>query len=259
MKNFVITTVSIIAVLAASILIGGGANVQAALITDDFSDLNDTANPAWTHLSGLTASTGQTWDASTGQYRMTAPNNGFSNYGFVGSHVATEVYTDVTTAADIVSFVPYPGGAFGVMARSNGNNGFNALKAYGYAYEPFADSGLGEMVLYKIVGASLVDLGSQKVTLNSTKDYTFVLDVQGTQLHGQVWEIGGGMVAEKFATDAEYASGTSGLFGYSQAPLPATDVTWDNFKTVPEPATSLLVALGACAIFVSRRFPRGCN
>jgi hypothetical protein len=59
-----------------------------AVSADDFSDLNDTANPTWTHLDGLVASTGQTWDASTGQYRMTAQNNGFSSLGFVGSYIA---------------------------------------------------------------------------------------------------------------------------------------------------------------------------
>src|SRR5687768_13373061 len=73
--------------LAGALLVVMVARPDAArAVTDDFSDLNDTANPPWTHLDGLVASTGQSWDASTGQYRMTAPNNGFSNLGFVGSY-----------------------------------------------------------------------------------------------------------------------------------------------------------------------------
>src|SRR5688572_30754377 len=86
----------------------GSSNASAAVF-DDFSDLNDTANPTWTHLNGLVASSGQTWDASTGQYRMTAPNNGFSNLGFIGSYVP-QSFSDVLVKADIVSFVDGPNG-----------------------------------------------------------------------------------------------------------------------------------------------------
>ena len=96
-------------------------------------------------------------------------------------------------------------------------------------------------MLYRINGASLVDLGAQQVTLDPNKDYRFVLDIQGTQLHGQVFEIGGGLVAERFATDATHASGFSGLFATARIRLPPVDVTWDNFSSqVPEPTTVLL-------------------
>jgi hypothetical protein len=227
-----------------------------AQVSDNFSDLNDTANPAWTRLDGLVASTGQTWDASTGQYRMTAPNNGFSNLGFVGSYVP-QSFTDGTVSADIVSFIDdavAQGAPFGVAARLDGNNAFNTLKGYAYAYEPHAAGGLGEVVLYRINGASLADLGAQQVTLDPNKDYRFVLDVQGDQLHGQVFEIGGGMVAERFATDSTYPSGFPGLFAYSQNPLPPVDVTWDNFSAVvPEPGTALLAVAGGCVLLRRRR------
>jgi hypothetical protein len=256
MKN-ILRTVSLLAAIA---IVGESQQVDAAIF-DDFSDLNDTANPTWTHLNGLTASSGQTWDASTGQYRFTAPNNGFSNLGFAGSYVGSQSFTDVTVQADIVSFKDDPvlqGAPFGVGARLDGNNGFNLLKGYAYAYEPHAAGGLGEVVLYRITGASLSDLGAQQVTLDPSKDYRFVLNIQGTQLHGQVFEIGGGMVAERFATDATYASGFSGLFAYSQNPIPPLDVTWDNFLTrVPEPATSMLVALSTAMLLLGHRFRCG--
>jgi hypothetical protein len=241
--------------LVAALILAAGPNTANAVF-DDFSDLNDTANPTWTHLDGNTASTLQTWDASTGQYRMTAPNNGFSNIGFVGAYTGPS-FTDVQVSADIVSFRDDPqaqGAPFGVGARLDGNNAFNTLKGYAYAYEPHAAGGLGEVVLYRINGASLADLGAQQVTLDPSKDYRFTLNVTGNQLHGQVFEIGGGMVAEHFASDSTYASGFSGLFAYSQNPIPPVDVTWDNFSAqVPEPASCLLVALGAAAILLNRR------
>ena len=100
-------------------------------------------------------------------------------------------------------------------------------------------------------------LGAQQVTLDINKDYTFILDVQGNQLHGQVFEVGGGMVAERFATDSSYASGFSGLFAYSQNPIPTTDVTWDNFSVeVPEPGMGLVVLLIAG---FGRTFSRGAS
>lgn len=231
---------------------------NAAAVIDDFSDLNDTVNPTWTHLDGYAASTGQVWDASTGQYRFTAPNNGTVALGFIGSYVGP-VMSNVTVSADVTSFVGPPAGAvFGVGARLNGLNGVGQLTGYAYAYEPFAAGGAGEVVLYRInPGLSITDIGSQQVTLDPRKDYTFVLDIQGSNLHGQVFEIGGGMVAQGFAVDATYASGYSGLAAYSQDPVPPVDVTWDNFMSIPEPPTCLLLLLGTGAVLLIRR-PRAC-
>src|SRR6476619_475473 len=81
------------------------ASVHAAAITDDFSDGNDTANPTWTHLSAAVGSTGQSWDASTGQYRLKAPTNGIvssgQQLGFVGSFTGC-INSDVLVRADLV-------------------------------------------------------------------------------------------------------------------------------------------------------------
>lgn len=251
MKRIVTLALSLIAAVACV------ATPQALAVFDNFSDLNDTANPAWTRLSGYVNSTGQTWDASTGAYRMTALNNGAQALGFVGSHVGPSM-SNVTVSADLLSFIDDPvaqGGVIGVAARLNGANGVGQLTGYAYVYEPFAASGAGEMVLYRInPGVSISDIGSQQVTLDPAKDYRFVLNAQGSQLHGQVYEIGGGLVGEKFATDGTYASGFSGLIAYSQVPVPPVDVTWDNFSsTVPEPAAVVLLALGMGGALLYRR------
>jgi hypothetical protein len=97
-----------------------------------------------------------------------------------------------------------------------------------------------------------VDLGAQQVTLDPTRDYRLVLEVLGTQLHGQLFEVGGGLLAERSATDAAHTSGFPGLFAYSQNPLPPVDVTWDNFSAVPEPSGALLMA-GCAGVLVCRR------
>jgi hypothetical protein len=232
------------------------AITPAQTITDNFSDLNDTANPAWTHLSGLVSSTGQSWDASGGNYRLQALNNGFTGYGFVGSYVPTS-YTDSITRADFVNFAgPGANPVFAVAARLNGNNAFNQLGGYGLAYEPFAASLAGEMVLYEITGASLGDLGSIQLTLDPAKDYTFELIIQGSQLTGNIYEIGGGLVGTKTATDSTYASGFSGVLGYGQNGVtPPTDFTVDNFSVslVPEPTAGCLLGAGFLALLAQRR------
>jgi hypothetical protein len=213
----------------------------AVTVTDDFSDGNDTANPAWLHLDGLIGSTGQTWDASTGVYRMTAQSNGFDNFGFVGSHVGP-TYTDVRVSMDLVefytTFAPPNGPEFvNIMARSNGDNAPAALTGYAYGYDPLADANNGEMVLYRVdPNADVNDIGAQRVTLDESKDYRFILELIGNSIHGQVIDLTSGMlVAESFKniannpSDPLYESGTSGVIGYTQSPF-STVFGIDNFR-----------------------------
>jgi len=255
------------------------ANLYAVTITDDFSDLNDTANPTWNHLSGFVGSTGQTWDASTGQYHLTAPNNGFTSggnqYGFVGSYTGP-VSTDVIVSADLVQndF----GAGYGVAARLNGLNGLfnsaNRLQGYVYAYEPFSRGGLGEMVMYHFgsnpfnpfedmgdpAGAEGVDW-IRKVTLDvANKDYTFTLSAIGNTIMGVVTEVGGGVVAYQTHTDSTFTSGFSGVIDVGVTPGSVADITIDNFKIqeVPEPATAVLAACAAGMMLLSSRRQRQC-
>lgn len=252
--------------LVCALSIAWNTSASSAAVTDDFSDGNDTANPAWTRLDGAVGSTGQTWDASSGGYRLTAPGNseveGVGGYGFVGGYVGPS-YTDVRVSTDIIDFpnVGMTGSYFGVAAHMNGdnsqpgNNGI-ALHGYSYQYEASARGGLGEMVLNILHGGGLRDIGSQAVTLDNSKDYRFVLEIMGNTLHGQVFELGAGgslgpMVAEKIRNlDVEpvgnldhdgnpltpaqpfvpYASGYSGVFGVGYVFLSPADFTIDNFK-----------------------------
>lgn len=263
----------LLAVAAIGFVAGVADNVRAVVVTDDFSDMNDTTGPKWTHLDKAVNSTGQTWDASTGRYRLHAPSNAvvpeapqLDGYGFVGSYVEPS-FTDVRVTADVVDFpnVGFFGSWFGVAARMNGNNdppmpgvglGF---KGYSYQYESTADGGNGEMVLNILFGDGLKDIGSQKVTLDNTKDYRVMLEVIGDVLHGQVWELDAngavvGVVAEDFrnvALDAEpvgnvdhdgddatpqvpfepYTSGFSGVYGIGHLFFGEADFTVDNFRS----------------------------
>lgn len=259
-----------VAALAAFVF-SGLPYAEAVVVFDDFSDLNDTANPTWNHLDGLVGSTGQTWDASTGQYRLIAPSNGmipeapeFNFLGAAGGYV-TPSFTDVRVEADFVDFQVGEGGPvfYGIAARLDGNNsppsaenGF-ALRGYGYVYEP-SGGAAGEMVLYLFTGEGTQDVRSAPAILDDTKDYKFVLEVIGNVLHGQTFELDAqgeivSMVAENIRDfDAEpqmvdhdgnpstpeilhepYTSGFSGIVGvgYIIQDDMDLDFTIDNFRS----------------------------
>jgi hypothetical protein len=204
------------ATLAAACLLGA-PQAGAVVVTDDFSDGNDTANPTWHHLNNLVGSTGQSWTVTNGRYRLIDPTTetigsqfpGLETLGFVGSYVDPQ-FTDVRLTVDVVEFTP-PGflsSWFGTLIRSNGNNGLpNAetglqMNGYTYHYEGTADDGNGEMVLGILYPDGLKDIGSQKVTLDPAKDYRVVFEAIGNVLHGQVFELDSNgqvvaMVAEK--------------------------------------------------------------
>jgi hypothetical protein len=261
MSSWVRSTLAL--VVAASF----GVCTADAQVFDDFSDLNDTADPAWAHLGGNAnfptggnTLPGQTWDASTGQYHLSAPNNGynldpFGQLGFIGARL-DDVFTDTIVRATFVGSAAPSGLGYGVMARANASNGFNALQAYQYSYDVLN----GEMILGKISGLSLSDNGSQPVTFDFVnKDYTFEISVTSTELSGRVYEVGGGIIASKSIpigdAGAVLASGRPGVWGYSAAAAGfGIDYTIDDFTVlVPEPSAGSLLALGATIAMTSRR------
>jgi hypothetical protein len=272
-------------IMLGALSLGSSHSARALVITDNFSDLNDTANPAWTHLDGVLNSTGRTFDASTGQYFLHTNNDstnpGVEGIGFLGSYVGTD-FNDVRVAVDIPGWTPaeleQPTPAnFGVAARLHGVHDLNAdgdmldanelneqpsgdglgLRGYFYGYEPFqgfpSPTG-GEMVLYIFDGGGDTDVRSEKVHLDNTKTYRFVLEVVGPSLHGQVFNLtdGGVMVAEQFrdlsvepiSTDHDnnpvtppvvhvpYADGFSGIIGIGSSIAGGeAQLTVDNFET----------------------------
>jgi hypothetical protein len=266
----------LIAGVALVFVISQGHIAHAVVVTDDFSDNDDTANPAWTHLNGAVDTTGQTWTVTAGKYRLHSPtattfgseDPNFAGYDFVGSYTGPE-FTGVRVSAD---FVELPIGAqspiqvpswFGVAARLNGDNSppseTTGLQLHGYSYhfESNADNGNGEMVMGFLWGGGIKDIGSQKVHLDPTQDYRFVLEVLGDVLHGQVYHLdgtpNGTLVAEDFRDvvnepviddhdfdfDAvtpdqplePYTSGFSGVFGVGHVFFFEPDFTADNFRT----------------------------
>jgi hypothetical protein len=252
-------------------------NLMAATI-DNFSDFNDTVNPTWTHLFNEVGSSGQTWDASTGEYRLKALPNGANvppagQLGFVASYTGP-VSTDVNVTADIVEPTGSPtavaqGYLTGVAAHLNGSNAFTGLTGYLFAYNQSGLPGTPRIEITKLrLGAGTSVIASAPIVLDLlNKNYTLSLSSAGDTWTGNVFEVGNGTpVATAIGTDVNsggvgpFTSGFSGVFGLSGSVITGpVDVTFDNFSTadVPEPATGLLVVFGTGLILLNRRFLRG--
>lgn len=236
------------------------AQYPNVVYANNFSSLSDAG---WTHVSAFALSSGQTWNASTGAYEMTAPANGYNpgngKYGFVGSVVTGLTLGNGYVQSDVVTWQgPGVYGAFGVGSRLANLTALLGLTGYGIVYEPYGNSGAGDIRLERLGPPSIFNnLGALNVTLTPGNQYTFTLETSGSSIVGSLWNVGGvgtSLVGSVSATDATYASGAVGLFGVAQAPIPTVDTAWGNFLVaIPEPGTGLLLLLGLGGFVAGRR------
>lgn len=256
-------------VALAALILSVAPIARAVVITDDFSDgtdgsagtaTNPTASPpnvsgpVWNRYDAEVFSTGQAWDASTGQYRLTAPDNGAfasagGQYGFAGSYV-NQNFNDFTTSVDIVKPTGMPaylptGYLFGILGHSNGNN-LNAfdpsggLTGYLFGYNQSGAAGTPRIEITKLVaGAGTSAFVSTPIVLDlANKNYRLTLTGVGNVFTGQVFEIGNPVpLAVASGPDNNvrgvpaFLSGYSGLFGLSLTVAGDVDVTFDNFRS----------------------------
>jgi len=222
-------------------------------VFDDFNDGNDTLNPTWTH-SDIGVGGVQTYDASAFNYHLNATVGPFG-VSYLGSFV--DPAADCRISFDLLD---WGGGQqkFGIYARATGINTFLGVSGYHFSYQP--DN--GQVLIRRMINANQAgqNLASTTYLLDANKDYRFVFDCSGSNLSGQIYEIGGPPtpVVDLHATDTFFTSGLSGVLGFGVG-VP-TDFTIDDFSLViPEPATSMLWLLGGTALgvrWLRRRAPR---
>ena len=233
---------------------------QNVAFADDFSSGTDAA---WTHVSIFALSGGQTWNASTGAYEITAPNNGYNpgtgKYGFAASVATGLTLTDGYVQSDVVTWQGNGiWGPFGVGARLGNLSTPLGITGYSFVYVPTDNGGNGGIELQRLGPPSIFNgLGHVNVSLTPGQEYTMTLETSGSSIVGTIWNVGQAgisMVAQVSATDATYASGAVGLFVVGQAPMPTDSTTFDNFLVVvPEPGTGALLLLGLAGFIAGRR------
>src|SRR4029079_9272027 len=181
-----------------------------------------------THLFNEVGSSGQTWDASTGEYRLKGLPNGANvppagQLGFVASYTGP-VSTDVNVTADIVEPTGSPtavaqGYLTGVAAHLNGSNAFTGLTGYLFAYNQSGLPGTPRIEITKLrLGAGTSVIASAPIVLDlANKNYTLSLSSSGDTWTGSVFEGGNGTpLATAVGTDVNsggvgpFTSGFSG-------------------------------------------------
>lgn len=242
------------------------ANAQLSLYVNTVynNDFSSGTDAGWTHISAFALSSGQTWNASTGAYEMTAPPNGFNpgtgSYGFGGSAVTGLTIGNGYVQSDVVAWNgPGAFGAFGVGSRLGNLATALGMTGYAFVYEPYGNTLAGDIRLEWLGGAGVFNtLGALNVTLTPGNHYTFTLETTDSSIVGSLWNVGGvgtSLVGQVSATDTHYASGSVGAFVVCQVPMPTVDTTFDNFMvTIPEPGTGLLLGFGLVGFLAGRRF-----
>lgn len=207
--------------------------VTAALpLIDDFNDGNDVG---WTRYEPLVSfGTGGSWTFPSGGYRIQAPtpspDPSVLGPARVGSLRNDETITDAVVSWDVVSWNPslaYQ--TFGGLARISAA-GLGTSNGYALTYTA-SDNTLNLLLLKNEAFTVLKD---GPITLDVAKDYRFVFTLNGTALHGQVFDLTDLVhpLVTVSSIDATYASGVTGLIVADNSGLgtETADATFDNFK-----------------------------
>ncbi len=220
-----------------SFILAAGSVFQAAAISDDFEDGNDSSPlPAWTRSNPI--STGN-WSFPGGNsYRLQSAvsvNPGVDGPGRAASFLPV-TYTNFYVAVDILDWNNSLRQVAGVAGRI-GNIGAGITRGYVFRHDRGnpALSG-GEMQIVRLdneVPSVLATYGATALYFEPGQTYRLVFLGIGSNFVGQVYHLPDTLVpiAHITATDNAYASGYSGLIAADSSPAQngAADATFDNF------------------------------
>ena len=270
--------------LFTSLFLAAGA--QAATISDNFDDGNDTAPIAWQRYDPISLATGgavalATWQFPGGNtYRLqtqASPDPGTFGQARMGSF-APVVFTNFYVAADVVNWDTTTHQILGLVARV-GNIGPGQTTGYLFDWDTGSPGNptAGDMDIVRLDNELPSDLDAQRfcgndsIHLETGHSYRFVfMGVDGT-LRGRVYDLTNTVVplVDYAVTDPDYdpkasdhVSGLTGLLvanNDSGQDGPA-DVTFDNFLATDGPllASSFpLLSVAKSSAGVSLSWPLG--
>jgi hypothetical protein len=212
---------------------------------DDFNDGNDDGwdrfDPiAQSGLGGIATFSipgGDTYRIQT----EPSPAPGTVGPGRAGAIRSDIVYTDFHVSVDIVDWDPALSQVFGIIARLN-NVGFGQTDGYAFTY----DITTGDLDMTSFTGedpdgGGFPYSGIDNVTLVRGNRYRMVCTGVGQELTAAIYAPPDleNTIARIVGTDGRYSSGTVGLLNYDITGSSRTDVTYDNFAALVNPAPLL--------------------
>lgn len=224
--------------------------------TENFNDGND---DGWIHFAPLEAfgfpSTFSFPEDGLGgkAYRIqsSAPTIALFGPARAGSRVST-AYSDFTAAVDLVDWDNSLDQSIGFLFRTE-NLGIGSTIGYSMNYNTQQISGGPGQIQFNIVTAEVPSgaIRFADLSLDPERDYRFVLNAQGKQLTGRVYDLLDltSPLVTFSVENSVYAQGEAGIFNFYAGMAtvdPAagrTDSTFDNYTaaadpvSVPEPAT----------------------
>lgn len=226
-------------------------------VFDDFSDGNDTANPAWQHydpIGGVTAPPA-TFTFPDGHYRITAPAQQAPDCDAgparAGSFISNTDYGDFYVSADLVDFDDTVRQAFGIAARIT-TPGLGTTGGYLFSWEPGSGELPGESngdldisLLVDEVATSQIETEPSGLHLTKGRSYRFVFMGNANNFEARVYELPDIttplIILPGTDPDNTYPGGLVGLISASNGDCAAgADATWDNFlATTAEPRLSV--------------------
>lgn len=236
------------------------APVGDPTVFDDFSDGNDTANPAWVHydpIGGVTAPPA-TFTFPEGHYRIIAPAQQAPDCDAfparAGSFVQNDGYTDFYVSADLIDFDDTVRQVFGVAARIV-TPGLGSTGGYLFSWEPGNGTLPGETngdldisILVNEAATAQIETAPSGLHLTRGKSYRFVLVGTGNNFEGRVYELPDTtnplIRLPAIDPDNTYPAGRVGLIAASNGDCAVgADTTWDNFLVTPaEPRLSITLS-----------------
>ncbi|MEO6036584.1 MAG: hypothetical protein ABIQ35_15140 [Verrucomicrobiota bacterium] len=229
--------------------------VYPPTVLDQFSDGNDTNNPAWDHLDplgGVTAAPA-TFTVSNGVYRIVSPVPMAPDAGpaRAGSLLRNVDYSDFYVSVDVIDFDDTVRQAFGIAARVS-TPGLGTTDGYLFSWEPGSGTlpgtnggDLDISVLADEAPIRQIETAPSGLHLTRGKSYRFVFMGHGADFEGQVYELPDttNPLIRLPANDPDnlYPSGLVGLVVADQGSgeLNKGDATFDNFlATTDEPRIS---------------------
>ena len=120
------------------------------------------------------------------------------------------------------------------------------------------DKSSGDIFISKVLNDTLqgpLSASAPVTLLFGAIGYNFTFQGTGANLTGAIYQWGSASpMASVSVTDTAFASGQVGLVVFSQTATGLADATFRDFTETPEPAVTVLLALGAWMICGGRRW-----